>query len=180
MQGNIDLLYRRLTVATEDSQERIKGRIRVRIQESFAQARFAHGATTEEVDIVLGITKTCYPVPVLEVIAKFSQLTAKSGIEQYIVIRDFKSSDSRIVDGAKANPGVNGRAIRQSVVRRCEWIKRILQRHTDAVKTEWNADSVLKRIGRKRSGRQGRIKKGPGIFKVGKHNQVFVANLAGE
>src|SRR6266487_1496886 len=147
MQGNIDLLYRRLTVATEDSQERIKGRIRVRIQESFAQARFAHLATTEEVDIVLGITKTCYPVPVLEVIAKFSQLTAKSGIEQYIVIRDFKSSArGGIVDGAKADAGVNRRAIRQSVVRHREWIKRILQRHTDARKTEWNAGSVLKRV----------------------------------
>ena len=157
MPGNINPAYRGLGIATEDPKEWIEGRSRICIQESIAQARRA-GVASEHGHIVPGITKTRFPIPVLEVIAKFSQLAAKSGIEQHIIVGEFNSCHTSVVDAAKADPGVNRRAIRQTGVRHRKGIKRILDWHTDALRTNWNAGRIPERIGRKGSSRQGRIK----------------------
>ena len=94
MQSNINSADRGLAVATEESQEGIKRCGRIRIQQRFAQARLAHHATRESFLVVPGITKTQFPIPILEVIAKFSHLTAKSGIEQNVVESSLGRSDS--------------------------------------------------------------------------------------
>ena len=93
MQSNIHSAYGRLAVATKESQERIKRCSRIRIQQRFAQARLAHHATNKGFLLIPGITKTQFPIPSLEVIAKFSQLTAKSDVEQNVVKGSFGRSD---------------------------------------------------------------------------------------
>ena len=108
MQGNIDPANGGLAVATEESQEGIKRCSRIGIQQRFAQARLAHHATKEIFLVIPGITKTQFPIPILEVIAKFSHLTAKSGVEQNVVERSLGCSDACVVNGAKPTPVVTG------------------------------------------------------------------------
>src|SRR5205814_9208794 len=81
MQGNIHPAYCRLGVATQDAQKRIKRCGRIRIQQRVAQSRLAHHAPAEGFLVIPGVTKTRFPIPILEIIAKFPQLTAKSDVE---------------------------------------------------------------------------------------------------
>src|ERR1043166_1924180 len=61
-----------------------------------------------------------------------------------------------------------------------EWIKRVLNWHTDTGLAQNCAIRILERVGCKRHRGQRGIEEGPGKFEVGKGHQVFVANVTRE
>ena len=47
---------------------------------------------------VASVTETCFPVPRLEIIAKFSHLTFQSNIEQVIPVSELLTSETGVVN----------------------------------------------------------------------------------
>ena len=66
--------------------ERIKRRGRIRIQQRFPQPNLADLAYGQILPLVPGVTKTGFPVPRLEVIAKFSHLTLEPNIKESVPV----------------------------------------------------------------------------------------------
>src|SRR4029450_11100030 len=104
MQGDINSLPGRLGVVSIEIQERIKCRSRIRIQKSFPQSRLADFAHGQVLPLIPRITKTQLPVPSLEIIAKFPQLSAQTNIEKIIVVSELFMSWTGVVNAAKLNP----------------------------------------------------------------------------
>src|SRR5437667_7905264 len=184
MQGDINLFPGRLGVVASDAQEWIKRRGRVGIQQRVAQPRLAGFANGQILPLVPGITETRFPVPSLEIIAKFSHLTLQPDVKETIPVGELFTSGTGIVNAAKANPRSHGSwdsVNDQSRIPNREGIKRILDWHTNAVGTK-ECVSVwrFEWIGCKRHRRQGCVEKRACIFKVGKYRQVFVAYIACE
>src|SRR5262249_55403057 len=127
-------------------------------------------------------------VPRLEVIGYQSQLTPQTDIEELIPVGELFASYAGIVDAAEPNPSGqrNWRSVNiQSHIPYREWIKRILDRHANAVGTARPYGSEISSgnvewIRRKWHGCQCRIEIRPRIFKVAKYCQVFVAYVARE
>ena len=92
-------------------QEWIKCRSWVCIQKCFPQSRLADFADGQDLPLIPGITKTQFPVPSLEIIAKFSHFAAQANIEQIIVVSELFVSGAGVVDAAKHNPVVTGRPL---------------------------------------------------------------------
>src|SRR5262249_49573063 len=103
--------------------------------------------------------ETRFPIPILEVIAKLTHLTANSGIKENVTERSLDCSAACVVNGAEVNPGGHRRAIGQSHIRDRERTKRIRDWHTDALRTKGIAVWLLEWIGEKPSSRPGSIKK---------------------
>ena len=108
MQGDIDSLPGRLGVVAIEIEERIKCRRWIRIQERIPQPRLADRAYRQILPLVSGITETRFPVPSLEIIAKFAHLTTEPDVEKGIPVGDLVMCGTGIVDAAKENPGVTG------------------------------------------------------------------------
>src|SRR5512132_1237361 len=104
MQGDINSASGGRGVVGSEIQERIKCRSRIRIQKSFSQSRLADFADGQILPFVPGITKTQLPVPSLEIIAKFPQLSAQTNIEEIIVVSELFMSWTGVVNAAKLNP----------------------------------------------------------------------------
>src|SRR6266513_4170083 len=141
MQGNIDSVPRRRRLAGQRSrtsciisdsliQEGVKRRGRIRIHESLSQPGLANNVSRLNFFVVPGITETRFPVPGLELIPKFSHLTAQSNIKENVVKGGRSESVTRF-QPAIGNPGIyrgsgKGLAVRRnSRVRYRERIKRI-------------------------------------------------------
>src|SRR2546429_7461508 len=184
MQGDVNGLSGRRGVVASDTQEGIKRRGRVGIQQRVAQPRLADFANGQVLPLVAGITETGFPVPSLEIIAKFSHLTLQPDVEKGIPVGELFTSGTGVVNAAKPHPRSHGSwdsVNNQSRVPDREGIKRILDWHTNAVGTKEHVSAWrLEWIGRKRHRCQGRIEIRARILKVGKHHQVFVAQVAGE
>src|SRR5262249_45649724 len=103
--------------------------------------------------------ETRFPIPILEVIAKLTHLTANSDIKQNVAERSLDCSAACVVNGAKVNPGGDRRAIGQSRIGDRERIKRICNWHTDAAGTKGITVRLLEWIVEKPSSRPGSIKK---------------------
>src|SRR6476646_5311672 len=187
MQGNINSASGRLAVVAKQAKKRIKRRSRIRIQERVPQPRLADLAYRQILPLVQGITKACFPVPSLEIIAKLSHLTAEANVKEGIPVGELFTSLAGVVDAAKLNTC----SYRQTAsVRKVIWnsricdrerIERILDWHTDAIRTKAHVEAWdLEWIRHKRHSCQGRIEKRTDKFKVGKHLQVFVADVANE
>ena len=138
MQGDVNSAPGRLGVVGSEIQERIKCRSWVRIQKCVPQSRLADFANGQILPLVPGITKTRFPVPSLEIIAKFSHLTTQANIEQRILVGELFMSGTGVVNAAKPNAGSHRetasvrKEIWNSRIRDRERIKRILDWHTDA------------------------------------------------
>ena len=133
MQGDINSGSGRLGVVSSEIQERIKRRGRVRIQQRFPQSRLADLANGQILPLVPGVTETRFPVPSLEIIAKFSHLTPQANIEEMILVGELLTSGPGVVNAAKPNPGshretgLRWKEICNSRIRDRERIKRILR-----------------------------------------------------
>ena len=145
-------------------QERIKRCRWVRIQKRLAQARLAGFTYGYVFSFVPIITETQFPVPSLEVIANFSHLTAEPDIEDGIPVSELFMSGPGVVKPPKLNTCSHREtaSVRKEIwnSRICngEWIKRIYDRHTEAVRTETHVGTrYLEWIRRKRHSRQGGI-----------------------
>ena len=116
------------------AKERIKRRGRIRIQERVPQSRLAYVAYGQVPPLVPGITETRFPVPSLEIVAKFSHLTLEPDVKETIPVGELFTSGTGIVNTAKPNPGSYGdwdSVNNQSRIRDRERIKRIRDWHTD-------------------------------------------------
>ena len=168
MQGHVNSLPGRLGVVGSEIQEGIKRCGRVRIQECVPQSRLADFANGQVLPLVPGITEARFPVPRLEIIAKFSHLTTQADIEKGICVGELVMSRTGVINATKPNARSHRktRAIRKEIwngrIRHCEGIKRIRNRHTDAAvdgaKTYVSAWD-LEWIGRKWYRCDGRIEK---------------------
>src|SRR5438552_8912634 len=175
MQVDINSGLGRGGVVGSEIQERIKCRSWVRIQKCFPQSGLADFADGQVLSLISRITKTSFPVPSLEIIAKFSQLTTQADIEEAIRVSELFVSGTGVVNVASRNPDSyrETRSIRKEIwnsrICDCEGIKRILDWHTD---TEWTKAYVsawdLEWVGYKRHSCQRRIEKRADIFKVRK------------
>src|SRR4051812_28368034 len=172
MQSNINCAPRGLAVAAKEAKERIKRRGWVRIQERVSQSGLASFADGQILSLVSGITKASFPVPRLEVVAKFSHPTLDPDVEKTIPVSELLASLTGVVNAAKPNTSSDrdwNPVNNQGCVRDRKRIKRILDWHTDArgakpyVKA-WN----LEWIRHKRNSRQGRIERRTRKFKISK------------
>src|SRR6266550_2073242 len=175
MQGDVNSAPGRLSVVGSKIQEGIKRCGRVRIQEGVPQSRLADFANGQVLPLVPGVTEACFPVPRLEIIAKFSHFTTQPNVEQRILVGELFMSGTSVVNATKPNARSHRktRAVRKEIwngrIRHCERIKRIHNRHTDAAagaKAYVSAWS-LEWIGAKRHSCNGRIEKRTDIFEVG-------------
>src|SRR5438552_2578017 len=159
MQSNINGLSGPLGVVGGEIQEWIKGRGRVCIQKCFPQSRLADFAYGQVLPLVQGITKPRFPVPRVEILAKFSHLTTQPDVEKGIPVGELFMSGTSIVNAAKKNPCSHGgwdSVNNQSRIPDGEGIKRIRDWHTDSRRAKayvsaWN----LEWIGDKRHSCQG-------------------------
>src|SRR5262249_5094256 len=131
---------------------------------------------------VARIAKTQFPVPRFKVIAKFSQFTAKSDIEQRVLKCGFLRPVAHIVCATKPDSCGDRDAYSIKVHsrvpnrKRIEWI---LDWHTDAPNAERISVRSLEWIRRKRSScHPGAIEKRARIFKVRKQYEVIIADIA--
>src|SRR5215813_9010578 len=86
MQVDINPVDRRIGIATKVTQERIKGRSRVGVEQRVAQTRLAHLTKGQVRSLVARVAEAQFPVPRIEVITKFSHLAFKSEIEEHIPV----------------------------------------------------------------------------------------------
>src|SRR5438132_12215408 len=105
MQIDISSGYRRIRVATKYTHEWIKGRGRVRIEQRVSQTRLADLTYGQVLSLVASVTEAQFPVPSLEVIAKFSHLTLKSDIQQHIPVGELFMSGTGVVNATKPDAG---------------------------------------------------------------------------
>src|SRR6266478_2909380 len=103
MQGNINSAPGCLAVVAKEAEERIKRRGWIRIQERVLQSRLAGLAYRQILPLVPGITETRFPVPSLEIIAKFSHLTTQPDVEKGIPVGELFMAETGIVNAAKEN-----------------------------------------------------------------------------
>src|SRR5436190_2915205 len=142
MQINVNSRPGRPGVVSSEIQERIKCRSRVCVQKRFPQSRLADFTNGQMLSLVPGITETSFPVPRLEIIAKFPHLAAHTNIEQIIVISELFVSRTGVVNAAKLNSGSYrktasiGKKTGDGRIGDREWIKRILNWHTEGARTK--------------------------------------------
>ena len=147
-------------------QERIKRRSWVRIQQCVPQPRLADFADGQILSFVPGITKTHFPVPSLEIIAKFSHLTTQPNVEQRIPVSELFMSGTGVVNAAKPNPGSHRETasvrkeigiVASATVKGLNgfWIGTLMPEGTKAYVSAWD----LEWIGNKRHSCKGRIEK---------------------
>src|SRR5262245_53352495 len=108
MEGDIHSLSGRLGVVGLEIQERIKSRSRVRIQQRPPQPRLAYHADGQILPHVPGRTETSFPVPSLEIVAKFSHLALKTKVKERVPVGELFVSRTDVVNAAKRNPGSYG------------------------------------------------------------------------
>src|SRR5256714_5077288 len=184
MQVDISSGYCRIRIAPEEADERIEGCGRIRIQQGISQTRLADFAYGQVLPLVASVTEAQFPVPRLEVIAKFSHLTLKSDVEEHIPVGKLLVSGPGVVNATKPDAGGHrdwGSVNNQSRISHCERIKCILDWHADAGRAKaYGSSRSFKRIRRKRNSRQRCIEKRSRNFEIGKYGQVFVAQIAGE
>ena len=184
MQVNINPAYRRIRIATEETHERIKGRAWICIQQRVSQTRLADLTHGHVLTLVARVAETQFPVPRLEVIAKFSHLTFKSNIEQVIPVSELLTSGTGVLE--RTIPDASCHGDRDPIKKHgricyCERIKRISNWHADTVRAKpYGTSGNLKRIGRKRSSRQRCIEKRACDLEIGKYGQVFLAQISDE
>src|SRR5437899_9297878 len=142
MQGDVDPRPGRCCVVGMEIQEWIKRRSWIRIQECCAQSGLADFADGQILPFVSRITKTRFPVPILEIIGKSAHLATQPHVEKGIPVGEPFLSGTGIVNTAEPNYGSHGQtaSIRKEIwnsrIRRGERIKRILDWHTDNEATE--------------------------------------------
>src|SRR6266566_667288 len=159
MQVNINFRSGRLGVVSSEIQEWIKRRSWICIQKRLPQPRLAGFADGQILPLIPGITKTRFPVPSLEIIAKFPHLTTQPNVEKEIPVGELFMSGTGVVNAAEPNSGSHREtgAVRKEIwnsrIRDCERIKRIRDWHTDieGTKAEW--------VGNKGHRCKGRIEK---------------------
>src|SRR5437870_11721692 len=105
MQGNVNGLSGRRGVVASDTKEWIKRRGRVGIQQRVAQPRLADFANGQVLPLIPGITETRFPIPSLEIIAKFSHLTLEPDVKERIPVSELFTSGTGIVNPAKPHAG---------------------------------------------------------------------------
>src|SRR6266566_5039004 len=108
MQSDVNGLSGRFGVVASDTQEWIKRRGRVGIQQRVAQPRLAGFANGQALPVVSGVTETHFPVPSLEIIAKFSHLTLQPDVEKGIPVGELFTSRTGVINAAKPNPRSHG------------------------------------------------------------------------
>src|SRR4051812_3336027 len=125
-----------------ETQEGIKRRARIGIQERRPQAGLADFANGKVLPLVSRIPETRFPVPRLEIIAGIPKFTAQTDIEELIPVSEFFVSWAGVLDAAEANTGRDRetRSIREVVwnyrVCNSERIERIGNWYTDALGTK--------------------------------------------
>src|SRR6266550_4945161 len=135
MQSDVNGLSGLRGVLGGEIQERIKRCGRVRVQQRVPQSRLADLANGQVLPLVSGVTETGFPVPRLEIVAKFAHLPAQSHVEELVPVSEFFAPWTGVVNAAKANScshrdwySVNN----QGRISNCERIERIRDWHTDA------------------------------------------------
>src|ERR1700740_3151061 len=138
MQSNINLLPGCTRVMCSEIQERIERRSRICIQERFTQPRLADFVDRQILPFVPGITKTQFPIPSLEIIAKLCHLATETDVEELVPVGELFMSGAGVVNTAKRNSGSywETAAVRKEIgnsrIRDRERIKWILDWHADA------------------------------------------------
>src|SRR4029077_20934409 len=188
MQGNVNPAPGGRSVLVEKTTEGIKRRGRICVQQGVAQPGLAGFAYRQVLSLVARVTETHFPIPCLEVIAKFSHLTTQPDVEELIPVSELFVPWTGIVQAAE--PNTSGQRNRRSVnnqsrVPNCEGIERILDWDTDAERAtrpygRKRSSRNVEWIGRKWHSGQGCIEKRARIFEVGKHRQVLIAQVARE
>src|SRR6266568_2851595 len=128
MQCNVNSLPGPRVVLAMDTEERIKRRGRVRVQQRVPQSRLADFAYGQVLPLVSGVTETSLPVPSLEVVAKFPHLTAQTDVEKLVPVSEFFVPRTSVVNAAKPNASSHGDGHSvniQSRISNCEGIIRI-------------------------------------------------------
>src|SRR6267154_5379804 len=105
MQVNINSRSGCPSIVSIGVQERIKCRSWICIQKCLPQSRLADCTSRQVLPLVPRITETSFPVPSLEIIAKFPHLAAQTNIKYIIVVSELFVSRTGVANAAKLNSG---------------------------------------------------------------------------
>src|SRR5512138_3113015 len=108
MQVDVNPVSCRIRVDAEEATKWIKRCGWVRIQQCVAQPRLANLAQGQLLSFVTSVTETRFPVPRLEIIAKFPHLTFQPYVKKVIPVGKLDAPDTSVVNGAKPDPGSHG------------------------------------------------------------------------
>src|SRR6266403_1497479 len=158
MQVDINPVYRRIRIATKLTQERIEGSERVGIQQRVSQTRLADLSQRLVRALVASVAEAQFPVPRLEVIAKFAHFTFQSNVEEVIPVSKLLTSRACVYGTTKPDAGSHrdrNPVKNHGRIWYCERIKCINNWHADTGGAKpYAASGNLKWIGRKRHSRQ--------------------------
>src|SRR5436190_6854401 len=108
MKIDVNLVYRRIRIASKLAQEGIKGRNRIGIQQRISQARLADLTQRQVLPLVASVAEAHLPVPRLEIIAKLAHFSLKSDIEEHIPVGKLLAPETTIVNTAEPDAGSHG------------------------------------------------------------------------
>src|SRR5262245_34914408 len=184
MQVDVNPVYRRIRIATKETQERVKRRGWVRIQQRVSQTRLADLTQGQVLSFVASVTEAQFPVPGLKIIAELAHLALQPNIKDVIPVGKLLASKTSVVNAAEPDASSHRgwySVNRQRCIWDCERIKGIENWDADAGGAKpYAASRNFKWIWRERNSRQSRIEKGARNFEIGKYCQVFVAQIASE
>ena len=176
MQINIDSGPGRCRVLAKKAQKWIKRGRRIRIQKRRHKPGCADLTDGNVLPFIPGVTETGFPIPSLEIIAKFSHLALQADVKKSIPVGELLTSGTGIVNTTKPNSRSHRdkRTVRANPVGvpNRKRVKRIRDWHTDASGSATNPyrrPRLLKHIGDKRHSCERCIEIRSDIFEVCKH-----------
>src|SRR5262249_49482580 len=142
------------------------------------------------------ITEPCHPLPCFEVVPEPAQATVETAGEFVVMSCNLVGPQSPFQShimhaGRERRSGRRStyvslwklriRSSRRGVIRHCEWIKRILNRHAYTVGAYSERMSCIREyVRRKRSRHKATVPEGAHVLEVGKKLQILIANFAFE
>src|SRR5262249_90219 len=178
--------------------ERVEGGRRVSIQQGDSHREVVHDTTEADDTVTFAVTHAEFPFPSLELIpsiGEFAEVALQTTSEVVVVCVDLECSQTGFRGTVTHTGGelsarrwgaryvkyrrCGGDTARRCIVRRCEWVERVLRRHADTRGANSERLSrVRPDVRRKRCRGQTAIPELPEIFEVGKYGQVLVAEIA--
>src|SRR5215472_10659728 len=118
--------------------EWIEGRCGIGIEQRCAQRIVVHDSAQALFAIVLAIAEPAFPLPCLKVIAELTQVTSEAGGNVIIVGCNLVCAQPRfqtsvVHPGSERNAVYDNRLALVVETRTGEWVKRILERHANAI-----------------------------------------------
>src|SRR5205823_6134610 len=169
--------------------EWVEGGCGIGVEQRGPQRIIVHDPTQPLTAIIFAIAKPAFPLPSLKVIAELTQITFEAAGKLIIVGGNLVGTQPRFqtsVTHAGSESGTLNvrmfwvKSSRRRIIRDCEWIERILNRHANAFATYSECMSCIREYVPIWSRRQGPVPETAHVLEITKKLQVLLINFAVE